>query len=70
MTKLRIQGAFQRLILAASVAAFCMVALAPALAHARNSAPATQPGGAAILMADGTDPVPPPPPMPWREATA
>jgi hypothetical protein len=70
MTKLRIQGAFQRLILAASVAAFCMVALAPALSHARNSAPATQPSGTAILMADGGDPVPPPVPVPWLVAVA
>ena len=70
MTKPRIQDAFQKLILSASVAIFCTLMLAPALTIAKNSVQAIQPSGAAILVADGTDPVPPPPPSPWQSAIA
>jgi hypothetical protein len=70
MMKQRIQGAFQELILAASVAVFCTALLAPALKDAKNLVPKTQPSGAAILIADGGDPVPQPVPVPWLGAVA
>jgi hypothetical protein len=66
MTKLRISSTFQMLILSAAVAVFSGLVLVPFSNSKSHNLPATQIKGTVILMADGSDPVPAPRPLPWR----
>ena len=70
MSKLRVWGTLATLVLFAAVAVF------PNVGHASTSTKATQKATVSefrdtgVLMADGTDPWPPPPPIPWQSAVA
>jgi hypothetical protein len=66
MTKLRISSTFQMLILSAAVAVFSGLVLVPFSNSNSHNPPASQIKGTVILMADGSDPVPAPKPLPWR----
>ena len=66
MTKLRISSTFQMLILSAAVAVFSGLILVPFSNSKSHNLPASQIKGTVILIADGSDPVPPPKPLPWR----
>ena len=70
MSKLRVWGTLVTLVLFAAVALFPTVvqALASKKANCRPAATGFRSGD--VLMADGTDPVPPPPPIPWFFQTA
>jgi len=65
MRKLRIQGALCMFVLSASVAVFSGVVPVPCLNAGERNTPAIRPTGAVTMIADGTDPVPPPKPLPW-----
>ena len=65
MTKLRIQRALYLFILSAAVAVFSGVVPVPFLNAGKHSLPAIQSNGVVTLTADGTDPQPPPKPLPW-----
>jgi hypothetical protein len=66
MTKLRISSTFQMLILSAAVAVFSGLLLVPFSNSKSHNPHSTQSKGTVILMADGSDPVPAPKPLPWR----
>jgi hypothetical protein len=66
MTKLRIQRAFQMLVLSAAVAVFSGLVAIPLSNSQAHNRPTVQMNGTGTLMADGTDPVPAPKPLPWR----
>ena len=63
MTKLRIQVALTMFVLTAAVAVFSGVVPVPFLNAGKHNLPAIQSNGVVTLMADGTDPVPPPIPL-------
>jgi hypothetical protein len=63
MTKLRIQVALTMFVLTAAVAVFSGVVPVPLLNARKHNLPAGQSNGVVTLMADGTDPVPPPIPL-------
>jgi len=63
MTKLRIQVALYVFVLTAAVAVFSGVVPVPFLNAGKHNLPAIQSNGVVTLMADGTDPVPPPIPL-------
>ena len=65
MTKLRIQGALHMFVLSAAMAVFSGVVPVPFLNAGKHSLPAIQSNGVVTLTADGTDPQPPPKPLPW-----
>jgi hypothetical protein len=65
MTKLRIQGALYLFVLSAAMAVFSGVVPVPFLNAGKHSLPAIQSNGVVTLTADGTDPQPPPKPLPW-----
>ena len=65
MTRMRVQGAILMFALSASVAVFSGVVPVPFLKAGERSTPAIRPTGAVTMIADGTDPVPPPKPLPW-----
>jgi hypothetical protein len=65
MTKMRTQLAFATLVLSAAVAVFSAAIAVPFLNIGKHCRPATQPKGVVTLVADGTDPQPPPTPLPW-----
>ena len=65
MTKLRIQGALYMFVLSAAMAVFSGVVPVPFLNAGKHSLPAIQSNGVVTLTADGTDPQPPPKPLPW-----
>jgi len=64
MTKLRIQGALYMFVLSAAVAVFSGVVPVPFVNAGKHNLPAIQSHGVVTLTADGTDPVPPPRPLP------
>ena len=66
MTKPRISSTFQMLILSAAVAVFSGLVLVPFSNSTNHNSSATEMKGTLILMADGSDPVPAPKPLPWR----
>ena len=63
MTKLRIQVALTMFVLSAAVAVLSGVVPVPFLNAGKHNLPAIQSNGVVTLMADGTDPVPPPIPL-------
>ncbi len=63
MTKLRIQVALTMFVLSAAVAVLSGVVPVPFLNAGKHNLPAIQSNGVGTLMADGTDPVPPPIPL-------
>ena len=65
MTKLRIKNALCMLVVAAAVAVFSGVVPVLFLNAGKHNLPAMQSHGGVTLKADGTDPVPPPKPLPW-----
>ena len=65
MTKLRIKNALYMVVVAAAVAVFSGVVPVPFSSAGKHSLPAIQSNGVVTLTADGTDPVPPPKPLPW-----
>jgi hypothetical protein len=65
MTKLRIQVALYMFVLSAAVAVFSGVVPVPFLNAGKHNLPAIQSNGTVTLMADGSDPVPGPVPLPW-----
>ena len=69
MLKLEIRRVLSAFVLFTAVAVFSSVALTRSGKVDRHSLPASQSQGAGILIADGTDPVPPPKP-PGLMATA
>lgn len=70
MSKLKIRGALSALVLFTAVAVFSSVVQVRSGNVERHSLPASQSAGAAILIADGGDPVPPPSPLPWPKKAA
>jgi hypothetical protein len=65
MTRMRVQGAILMFVLSATVAVFSGVVPVPFLNAGERNALAIRPTGAVTIIADGTDPVPPPKPLPW-----
>jgi len=65
MTKLRIQGALYMFVLSAAMAVCSGVVPVPFLNAGKHSLPAIESNGVVTLTADGTDPQPPPKPLPW-----
>ena len=65
MTKLCIKNALYMVVVAAAVAVFSGVVPVPFLNAGKHNLPAIQSHGVVTLKADGTDPVPPPKPLPW-----
>jgi len=70
MSKLRVRGTLVTLVLFAAVAIFANLALVPASKKASHKATACDFRDTGVLIADGTDPWPPPPPIPWPSAVA
>ena len=65
MTKSRIHRVFQVLILSAAVAAFSGFVTASFSSSTARNLPVIQTTGSGTLIADGSDPVPAPKPLPW-----
>ena len=65
MTKSRTQVAFATFVLSAAVAVFSGAIPVPFLNPGKHCLQVTQPKGVVTLVADGTDPQPPPTPLPW-----
>ena len=65
MSKLEIRGVLSAFVLLTAVAVFSSVVQVRSGNVERHSLPVRQSQGAGILIADGTDPVPP-----WPKATA
>lgn len=71
MSKLRVWGALVTLVLFAAVAVFPDVVQAPGAKQRNRKAAACGSRSTSVLMADGTDPWPPPPsPIPWSNQPA
>ena len=70
MSKLRVRGTLVTLVLFAAVAVFPSLALVLASKKAGHNATACELRDKGVLMADGTDPWPPPPPIPWPKQPA
>ena len=64
MSKLRVGGTLVTLVLFAAVAVFPDVVEVPSPKDASRHAAAREFGSTAVLMADGTDPLPNPMPIP------
>jgi len=70
MSKLEIRGILSAFVLFTAMALFSSVVQTRSLNVEKHSLPASQSQGAGILIADGTDPVPPPSPLPWLKTPA
>ena len=70
MTKLRIKNPLYMLVVTAAVAVISGVVPVPFLNAGKHNLPAIQSRGVVTLTADGTDPVPPPKPLPWLGAAS
>lgn len=70
MSKVRVCGTFVTLVFFAAVAVFPSVAQTPLSKKGKHNLVANGSQGAAVLIADGGDPVPPPSPFPWPSAVA
>lgn len=70
MSKLRVRGTLVTLVLFAAVAVFPVVVQTSASKKASRQAATPRFRSTDVLMADGTDPVPPPPPIPWSSKAA
>ncbi len=70
MSKLEIRGVLSALVLFTAVAVFSSVVQTRSRNVEKHNLPASQSQGAGMLIADGTDPVPPPKPVPGVMATA
>lgn len=71
MSKLRVWGTLVTLVLFAAVAVFPNVVQATGSKKASRTAAASEFRSTGVLMADGTDPWPPPPrPFPWSNQPA
>jgi len=70
MSKLRVRGTLITSVLFAAVAVFPSLALVLASKKANHKVTAGEFRNTGALVADGTDPWPPPPPNPWQSAVA
>jgi len=70
MSKLRVRGTLVALVLFTAVAVFPTVVQALSSKKANGNAAAAEFRGATVLTADGTDPWPPPLPIPRPSAVA
>lgn len=71
MSKLRVRGTLVTVVLFTAVAVSPTVLQVPGSKKASRQAPACEFGSTGVLMADGTDPWPPPPtPIPWSSQSA
>jgi hypothetical protein len=71
MSKLRVRGTLVTLVLLAAVAVFPHVVQAPRAKQPNCEAATCGARNTGVLMADGTDPWPPPPrPIPWSNQSA
>ena len=71
MSKLRVRGTLVMLVLFAAVAVFPTIVRAPRSKQSNNKAAACESRSTGVLVADGTDPWPPPPsPIPWSIQSA
>lgn len=71
MSKLRVRGTLVALVLFAAVAVFPNIVQAPGSRQSNCEAAACGVRSTGVLMADGTDPWPPPPsPVPWPKQSA
>lgn len=70
MSKLRVRGTLVMLVLFTAVAVFPTVVQALASKRASCKAAACEFRNTGVLIADGTDPVPGPSPIPWPKQPA
>ena len=70
MSKLRVRGTLVALVLFAAVAVFSGVVQAPSSISVSHKVAAGDSRGTGVLIADGTDPWPPPIPIPWQSEVA
>ena len=70
MSKVRVWGTLVTLVFFAAVAVLPSVVQTSSSKKSAHNVVASRSQGAAVLIADGGDPVPPPSPFPWPSAIA